>query len=76
MKLLLIAVVLVTSMLHIEGQVDTGRLNSVNIEEVLANKRLLTAYIKCVLDKARCTPEGKELKCEYDPNFFILFFFS
>ncbi|CAH2242313.1 jg25227 [Pararge aegeria aegeria] len=61
MKLLLIAAVLVATVIQIQGQ-DNGRLKSVHIEEVLANKRLLSAYIKCVLDRARCTPEGKELK--------------
>ncbi|XP_023939921.2 allergen Tha p 1-like [Bicyclus anynana] len=61
MMKLLIAVVLIL-VVQIGGQVDTGRFNSVNIDEVLANKRLLAAYIKCVLDKGRCTLEGKELK--------------
>ncbi|XP_045777766.1 allergen Tha p 1-like [Maniola jurtina] len=61
MKLLL-AVILIASIIHVQAQANKDRFNSVNIYEVLANKRLLTAYIKCVLDKARCTPEGRELK--------------
>ncbi|KPJ05754.1 Ejaculatory bulb-specific protein 3 [Papilio xuthus] len=40
----------------------TDRYDNINIDEILSNKRLLTSYIKCILDKGRCTPEGKELK--------------
>ncbi|CAG5035988.1 unnamed protein product [Parnassius apollo] len=40
----------------------TDRYDSMNVDDVISNKRLLVAYIKCVMDKARCTPEGKELK--------------
>lgn len=39
-----------------------------NIETVLSNDRVLTNYIKCLLDKGACTPEGKELKSEYIEN--------
>ncbi|XP_028163097.1 allergen Tha p 1-like [Ostrinia furnacalis] len=40
----------------------TDRFDDINIEEIIANRRLLVPYLKCVLDKGRCTPEGKELK--------------
>ncbi|CAH2042105.1 unnamed protein product, partial [Iphiclides podalirius] len=40
----------------------TDRYDSMNVDDVIANKRLLVAYVKCVLDKGRCTPEGRELK--------------
>jgi hypothetical protein len=36
--------------------------DNLNIEEILGNKRLLQAYVNCVLDKGKCSPEGKELK--------------
>lgn len=62
MKLLILTVALVATFINIRAQDD--RYKSVNIEEVLSNKRLLGAYIKCMLDKGRCTPEGKELKCK------------
>ena len=64
MQLLLAAATLVASLIIVEAQVNSDRLDSVNIDEVLANKRLLQAYIKCTLDKGRCTPEGRELKSE------------
>ncbi|CAH2042433.1 unnamed protein product, partial [Iphiclides podalirius] len=40
----------------------TDRYDNLNLDEIMSNKRLLTSYIKCILDKGRCTPEGKELK--------------
>lgn len=41
------------------------KFDNVNIETVLSNDRVLTNYIKCLLDKGACTREGRELKREY-----------
>lgn len=43
----------------------TDRYDDFDFDEVLANRRLLNPYVKCILDKGRCTPEGKELKGKY-----------
>lgn len=51
----------------------TDRYDNINIDEILSNKRLLTSYIKCILDKGRCTPEGKELKRKYIILLFVCF---
>ncbi|XP_053615082.1 allergen Tha p 1-like [Plodia interpunctella] len=40
----------------------TDRFDNVNLDEILANRRLLVPYVKCALDQAKCTPDGKELK--------------
>ncbi|CAH0713327.1 unnamed protein product, partial [Brenthis ino] len=40
----------------------TDRFDDIDVEEIVSNKRLLTSYLKCVLDKGRCTSEGKEVK--------------
>nr|AKT26492.1 chemosensory protein 18 [Spodoptera exigua] len=40
----------------------TDRFDNINIDDILNNPRLLNAYINCVLDKGKCTSEGKELK--------------
>lgn len=42
----------------------TDRYDDLDINEILANKRLLSTYIKCVLDQGRCTSEGKAIKCK------------
>nr|AOG12887.1 chemosensory protein [Eogystia hippophaecolus] len=44
------------------GEQYTDRYDNINVQEVLDNKRLFNAYMKCILDKGSCTPEGRELK--------------
>lgn len=39
-----------------------AKFDNVNIETVLSNDRVLTNYIKCLLDRGACTREGRELK--------------
>lgn len=39
-----------------------NKFDNVNIETVLSNDRVLTNYIKCLLDKGACTREGRDLK--------------
>ncbi|CAB3234968.1 unnamed protein product [Arctia plantaginis] len=40
----------------------TDKYDSINLDEILKNRRLLIPYVKCILDEGKCTPEGKELK--------------
>lgn len=47
------------------------KFDQVNIETVLSNDRVLSNYIKCLLDKGACTREGRELKSKC-PVFFSL----
>ncbi|XP_026320510.1 ejaculatory bulb-specific protein 3-like [Hyposmocoma kahamanoa] len=61
MKLVLIAIGLTLSCIWAEEKY-TDKYDSLNIDEVIANKRLLNAYNKCVLDQGKCTSEGRELK--------------
>lgn len=42
----------------------TDRYDSIDLNQILANRRLLIPYIKCLLDEGKCTAEGKELKCK------------
>jgi hypothetical protein len=43
----------------------TTRYDNINVDEILASDRLVDNYIKCLLDKGKCTPEGTELKREF-----------
>lgn len=63
MNFLLVAL-LSTFVVAVAADTYTDRYDSMNVDDVIANKRLLVAYVKCVLDKGRCTPEGRELKCK------------
>ncbi|CAG9563986.1 unnamed protein product [Danaus chrysippus] len=40
----------------------TDKYDNINLQEILDNKKLLHAYVNCILDKGKCSPEGKELK--------------
>ncbi|XP_034478630.1 ejaculatory bulb-specific protein 3 [Drosophila innubila] len=40
----------------------TNKFDNVNVDEVLSNRRILSNYIKCLLETGACTPEGRELK--------------
>jgi hypothetical protein len=40
----------------------TTRYDNIDVDSILKNDRLLQNYVKCLLDKGRCTPEGAELK--------------
>jgi hypothetical protein len=43
----------------------TTKYDNINLDEILESDRLLDNYIKCLLEKGKCTPEGIELKCKY-----------
>lgn len=68
--MLFIPILVIASVVMIKADTYTDRYDSMNVDDVIANRRLFIAYVKCVLNKGRCTPEGKELKCKC----FLLFF--
>lgn len=43
----------------------TNKFDNVDVDGVLSNNRILTNYIKCLMDKGPCTQEGRELKSKY-----------
>lgn len=47
------------------SQKAPARLDNINIESVLSNDRVLTNYIKCLLDQGACTREGRDLKRKF-----------
>nr|APC94217.1 chemosensory protein 4 [Pyrrhalta maculicollis] len=40
----------------------TTKFDNVNLDEILKSDRLLKNYVDCVMDRGKCTPDGKELK--------------
>ncbi|XP_075981771.1 allergen Tha p 1-like [Anticarsia gemmatalis] len=40
----------------------TSKYDDVNVDEVLENPRLLKGYVDCVMERGKCTSEGKELR--------------
>ncbi|MCP6484304.1 A10/OS-D family protein, partial [Klebsiella pneumoniae] len=45
-----------------ETSTYTNKYDNIDVEQVLASKRLVTSYVQCLLDKRPCTPEGAELR--------------
>lgn len=43
----------------------TNKYDNIDIDQVLASKRLVSSYVQCLLDKKPCTPEGAELRSTY-----------
>lgn len=40
----------------------TDRFDNIDLDEILSSERLLKNYVDCLLDKGRCSPDGKTLK--------------
>ncbi|XP_075981184.1 ejaculatory bulb-specific protein 3-like [Anticarsia gemmatalis] len=40
----------------------TTKYDGIDLDEILANERMLTGYVNCLLEQGPCTPDGKELK--------------
>ncbi|KDR22551.1 ejaculatory bulb-specific protein 3-like [Zootermopsis nevadensis] len=40
----------------------TSKYDNVDVDSILGNSRILTSYIKCMLDEGPCTPDARDLK--------------
>nr|WBW64311.1 CSP3 [Frankliniella intonsa] len=60
--LLLAAAALAAVLALAAAKPQPGKLDSVDVDTVLKNKRLFDNYVKCIMDKAPCSAEGSELK--------------
>nr|QKK82651.1 chemosensory protein [Histia rhodope] len=45
-----------------EDEKYTDKFDNIDVKEILENSRLLLAYINCLLETGKCSPEGTELK--------------
>lgn len=61
MKYVLVLCVVLAAVLADEEKY-TDKFDNINLQEILENKRLLISYFNCIMDKGKCTAEGKELK--------------
>lgn len=44
------------------GSAYTTKYDNIDVDQVLASKRLVNNYVQCLLDKKPCTPEAAELR--------------
>ncbi|XP_047356839.1 ejaculatory bulb-specific protein 3-like [Vespa velutina] len=56
----LIMLALVTVVVGVEKY--STKYDDVDVDKILRNDRVLTNYIRCMLDEGSCTAEGRELK--------------
>lgn len=59
---LIILVTLIVAVSVARSATYTNKWDNVNVDEILESDRLLKGYIDCLLDRGRCTPDGKDLK--------------
>lgn len=65
MKLMLLPLVLVAvlGVHHVCSEEKyTTKYDNIDMDEVLNNQRLFKKYLDCIMDRGRCTPDGRELK--------------
>nr|QRI42715.1 chemosensory protein 20 [Agrilus planipennis] len=62
MKVFLLLTALLVVALAAAEDKYTNKYDNIDLDEILNNDRLISGYLRCLLDKGRCTPEGKELK--------------
>lgn len=73
MKFCISVLALTIFVVAIEAQQYTTKYDNVDLEQILRNDRLLRNYVNCLLDKGKCSPDGQELKSEYEAYNFLLF---
>ncbi|XP_043477946.1 ejaculatory bulb-specific protein 3-like [Leptopilina heterotoma] len=56
-----IVLLLVVSMVFADTKYSS-KYDNVDVDRILQNNRILSSYIKCILETGTCTPEGRELK--------------
>uniref|UniRef100_A0A8D9A9E6 Ejaculatory bulb-specific protein 3 n=1 Tax=Cacopsylla melanoneura TaxID=428564 RepID=A0A8D9A9E6_9HEMI len=56
------AVVIVGVLAKPQAKKYTTKYDNINLEEILANDRLLNNYYNCLMEEGKCTPDGSELK--------------
>jgi len=47
---------------HHEGNLFPSRLDNIDMDRILNNRRLVHNYVGCMVNKKPCTAEGKEFK--------------
>lgn len=62
MKIVIIFLAVVSAYVLAEDDHYTTKYDNVNIDSILANKRLTTNYVNCLLEKGKCSEDGKVLK--------------
>ncbi|XP_014272010.1 ejaculatory bulb-specific protein 3 [Halyomorpha halys] len=60
MKLVLLLVFVIGA--TFAAEVYTSKYDNIDVDKILSNDRILSQYIKCLMEEGNCTNEGRELK--------------
>ena len=69
------AVLLTIFATALAAQKYTNRFDHVDVDAILRNNRLLSNYIKCVMDEGKCTNDGMELKSKFFSLISLFFLY-
>lgn len=58
----LVTLFLLVAIAHGDEQTYDLKYDNVDIDEILKSERLLTNYVKCLMEEGPCTEDGRELK--------------
>lgn len=53
----------------------TTKYDNIDIDKILSNERVLSNYIKCLMDEGPCTPDGRELKSKLSSFYIFIIVF-
>lgn len=54
-----------------EEEAYKSRIDTLNVDEILRNGRLVDNYVKCALEKGTCTKDGRDLRDQLKGEIFI-----
>uniref|UniRef100_A0A1B6CIJ2 Uncharacterized protein n=1 Tax=Clastoptera arizonana TaxID=38151 RepID=A0A1B6CIJ2_9HEMI len=57
-----VLLLVVVSVVACAKAAENNKFDSIDVDRVLASRRLVTNYVGCLLEKKPCPPEGAELK--------------
>lgn len=73
-SLIFVLCVSAVAVVHAQNRYTT-KYDNVDVDRILSNQRILTNYLKCLMDEGPCTNEGKELKSTYEFLVIVDLFF-
>lgn len=50
------------------SRIALQRLETIDVDKILGNNRILTNYIRCFLNEGACSPEARDFKSKYCNN--------
>nr|AYP30832.1 CSP7 [Corythucha ciliata] len=58
----IVTLLLVAVSVAYAAELYTTKYDNIDVDRILSNDRILTQYIKCLMEEGNCTNEGRELK--------------